>query len=283
MAVPIQSPAQYRGGKYKHLDFLLPLMPVSNTYIELFGGMGSIMWNKRPISSHNVYNDLDSRLVCIFEVIRDDHEELGRRLKYTPHSRKEFENAVEKLQNDDFKDKIDKARCAIYVLNFNVYKSFGRLNKNTFSGSLNRNLDRIGDFHPRAISVVAGFILENKVLIENLPALDLLAKVERYAHDAFIYIDPPYLASRGDDGDLYGMDAMSEDDHAELLSKVVTLDQKIAVSNYHSDVYDDMLSGWILDEHDTWTHGAAGHGKTIKTECLWRNYEINARVQEELF
>ena len=282
MAAPIQSPSQYRGGKYKHLDFLLPLMPVSHTYIELFGGMGSIMWNKRPVSCHNVYNDLDSRLVCVFECIRDHHEELGRRLKYTPHSREEFNNAVEKLVNEDFDDKIDKARCSIFVLNANVYKSFGRLQKNAFSGSLNKKLDRVGDFHPRILSVIAGFLLDNKVLIENMKAEDLLVKAEKNADEAFIYIDPPYLASREDEGDAYGL-IMYEEDHEELLKVVKASRHKIAVSNYHSELYDDMLSGWYLDEHDTWTHGAAGHDKSMKTECLWRNYEIKPIVQEVLF
>ena len=250
----LSSPAMYRGGKYKYLDYLLPLFPESRTYIEVFGGMGSIMWNKRPISYRNVYNDLDSRLVCIFEAIRDDADELIRRLYYTPDSREEFETAIRKLNSNECTDKIEKARCCMP--------------------------------HKNIIDPIAEFIIENKVLIENMPADKLIKKANaKSGNDVFMYIDPPYFASSESLGDLYGLE-FTLDDHETVLKLANESSHKIAISNYHSELYDDYLRGWILDEFDVVSFGYAGvkgEKKMLRKECVWRNYEIDRLEQVALF
>src|SRR4030042_2585413 len=53
----------YYGGKFSHLDFLLPLLPTTFThYCEPFGGSAAVLIN-RPPALVETYNDLDSEVV----------------------------------------------------------------------------------------------------------------------------------------------------------------------------------------------------------------------------
>ncbi len=46
------------GGKYSHLEWLLPLLPISHHYCEPFGGSGAVLFNRQP-SPVETYNDID--------------------------------------------------------------------------------------------------------------------------------------------------------------------------------------------------------------------------------
>lgn len=48
------------GGKFSHLDWLLPLLPETFHYCEPFGGSAAVLLN-RPPSSVETYNDLDAK------------------------------------------------------------------------------------------------------------------------------------------------------------------------------------------------------------------------------
>src|SRR5438046_8190266 len=77
----------YYGGKFSHLDFILPHLPNHYThYCEPFGGSGAILINRDP-AVIETYNDLDSEVVNFFRCLRDKHEELIRAISLTPFSR----------------------------------------------------------------------------------------------------------------------------------------------------------------------------------------------------
>lgn len=81
------------GGKYSHLDWLLPLLPQTKHYCEPFGGSAAVLLNKEP-SPVETYNDIDSELVNFFRVLRDQKEALIEAIGLTPFSREEFELAI---------------------------------------------------------------------------------------------------------------------------------------------------------------------------------------------
>src|SRR5713101_6891745 len=77
----------YYGGKFSHLDFILPLLPTHFThYCEVFGGSAAVLIN-RPPAPVETYNDLDGEVVNFFECLRDDGKELVRLIGLTPFSR----------------------------------------------------------------------------------------------------------------------------------------------------------------------------------------------------
>ena len=66
----------YYGGKFSHLDFILPLLPTSyQHYCEPFGGSAAVLINRKP-AAVETYNDIDSEVANFFACLRDDGEEL---------------------------------------------------------------------------------------------------------------------------------------------------------------------------------------------------------------
>ena len=58
------------GGKFSHLDWLLPLLPPARHYCEPFGGSAAVLINRKP-SPVETYNDLDGEIVNFFRALRD--------------------------------------------------------------------------------------------------------------------------------------------------------------------------------------------------------------------
>ena len=84
----------YYGGKFSHLDFILPLLPTHFTHFcEPFGGSAAVLIN-RPPAPVETYNDLDGEVVNFFECLRDDGDKLIRAIALTPFSRQELVKAL---------------------------------------------------------------------------------------------------------------------------------------------------------------------------------------------
>ena len=81
------------GGKFSHLDWLLPLLPKCHHYCEPFAGSGAVLINRDP-APVETYNDIDGDVVNFFRVLRDRHEELIRAIALTPFSREEYHRAI---------------------------------------------------------------------------------------------------------------------------------------------------------------------------------------------
>ena len=97
------------GGKFSHLDFLLPYLPTDAAHFcDVFGGSAAVLINREP-APVETYNDLDSELVNFFATLR--HPEHGERLlqgiALTPFSREELELACTPEYN---LDTVERAR-----------------------------------------------------------------------------------------------------------------------------------------------------------------------------
>ncbi len=82
------------GGKYSHLDWLLPLLPYTTHYCEPFGGSAAVLINRKP-SPVETYNDIDREVVNFFRMLRDKQDELLQAIALTPFSREELRIASE--------------------------------------------------------------------------------------------------------------------------------------------------------------------------------------------
>jgi len=77
------------GGKFSHLEWLLPLLPGCHHYCEPFGGSAAVLLNRSP-SPVETYNDIDGEVCNFFRVLRDHKEVLIEAIGLTPFSREEF-------------------------------------------------------------------------------------------------------------------------------------------------------------------------------------------------
>ena len=59
------------GGKFSHLNWLLPLLPDCHHYCEPFGGSAAVLLNREP-SPVETYNDIDGEVVVGFDTKRLD-------------------------------------------------------------------------------------------------------------------------------------------------------------------------------------------------------------------
>jgi hypothetical protein len=63
------------GGKFSHLNWLLPLLPGCHHYCEPFAGSAAVLLNRQP-SPVETYNDMDGEVVNFFRVLRHHKDQL---------------------------------------------------------------------------------------------------------------------------------------------------------------------------------------------------------------
>ena len=264
------------GGKYSHLDWLLPQLPDSFHYCEPFAGSGAVLLNRKP-SSVETYNDIDGEVVNFFRILREEKETLIEKIALTPFSREEFALSCEINPN---LDAIERAR-RFYVRARQVRTglaqtaSIGRWAncKNTsrsgMSGVVSRWLGGI-----EQLQHIADRLL--RVQIENRPAIDVIQLYD--SKETLFYCDPPYIHSTRGDSKAYKFE-MNNFDHealAKVLNKVKGL---VALSNYDCELMEKLYPAkkW----RKVFAPQKIIHStKDLRQEVLWVNYNINEFYHE---
>ncbi len=255
------------GGKYSHLDWLLPLLPAAHHYCEPFAGSAAVLLNRGP-SPVETYNDIDGEVVNFFKVLRDDPEGLMRAIALTPFSREEFYKAI----NDPARSLgyLERAR-RFYVrarqarTGLAQTATLGRWAncKNTsragMSGVISRwfgGVEGLADIGERLL----------RVQIENRPAIDVIRLYD--SPQTLFYCDPPYLHQTRGDSSAYGFE-MDEEQHRDLAQVLQKIEGKAAVSGYRCPLMDKLYKGWHrFDADEKHCHSI----KKLRQECLWMNY-----------
>ncbi|HLA80416.1 MAG TPA: DNA adenine methylase [Thermoleophilia bacterium] len=255
---------RWHGGKWKLAPWIISHFPEHRVYVEPFGGAGSVLMRK-PRSYAEVYNDLDGEAVNVFRVLRDPASaaELGRLMRLTPFSRKDFEAVVGK---DD--GAIERARMVI----FRSFAGFGSASANFeyptgFRSNSNRSGTTPAHVWAHYPDEIAAFVDRLQgVVIESRPAIEVMAQ-----HDGLTtlhYVDPPYLHStrrpRKRARKEYGAWEMSDEEHVELATVLHGLEGMVVLSGYRSELYDQLYMDWERDERKTFADGAAP-----RLECVW--------------
>lgn len=254
------------GGKYSHLDWLLPLLPPTTHYCEPFGGSAAVLINREP-SPVETYNDLHGDVVNFFKVLREQGEELTRMIGLTPFSRAEFEDAIS--SNEKITD-LERAR-RFYVLARQVRTglaqkaSTGRwahcklTSRAGMAGAVSRWLGAVED-----LPLIAQRLL--RVQIESAPAIEVIQRYDN--EETLFYCDPPYPHESRGDANAYAFE-MSNEQHRELAQVLHNVRGKVALSGYHSKLMDELYKNW----HQTEADEKRCHSvKTPRKEILWTNY-----------
>jgi len=259
------------GGKFSHLNWLLPQLPDCFHYCEPFAGSGAVLLNRKP-SSIETYNDIDGEVVNFFRVLREEKEALIEKIALTPFSREEFGLACE--LNPHITN-LERAR-RFYVRARQVRTglaqtaSIGRWAncKNTsragMSGVISRWLGGI-----EQLDFIANRLL--RVQIENRPAIDVIQLYD--SKETLFYCDPPYIHSTRGDTKSYRFE-MDNCDHEALANILNNVKGLVALSNYDCEFMDRLYPSkkWnkIYAPQKT-IHST----KDIRQEVLWVNYDIN--------
>jgi DNA adenine methylase len=266
------------GGKFSHLEWLLPLLPDCHHYCEPFSGSAAVLLNRQP-SLVETYNDIDGDVVNFFKVLRDNPDELIRLISLTPFSREEYYVAVSKT--DENISDLEKAR-RFYVrarqtrTGLAQTASLGRwanckdTSRSGMSGVVSRWLGGIG-----ALDEIAQRLI--RVQIENRPAVDVMKLYD--SEKTLFYCDPPYLHVTRGDSKAYGFE-MDEEEHQSFASVAAKCLGMVAVSGYDHPLMDSLFpsSKWFKTfGSDKTIHSTKG----TRQEVLWTNF--NPVMQKSLF
>lgn len=271
---PTRPVVRYHGSKYRIADWVISHFPAHEEYVDVFGGAGNILLAKQR-SKLEVYNDLDSRMVGLFRVLRNTEKasELTRLLELTPYAREELNTCYSDDQCD-----VESARRLIV----RAYQGFGadsavRGHKTGFRSTRSKGFSPAHEWakYPEVIKQfvnrLQGVVLENKSWEQIIPHYD--------TEYALMYLDPPYLldtrtARRGYRHEL------EDRDHENLLKLILRSESMFVISGYDSELYNDTLTGWTKRS----IHARSEKNKP-RVEVIWlcpRSSQAKPQIDLEL-
>lgn len=178
------------GGKRQILDKIVKFLPKHiTTYYEPFVGGGAVLFELQPRKA--VVNDINSELINLYQVIKDNVDDLIEDLKQY-RNEEEYFYTIRELDRDKNKydnlTRIQRASRVTY-LNKTCYNGLFRVNKagefNTPFGNY-KNPNIVNEITLRAVSNYL-----NKYNITFL-CCDFEQALKNARKGAFVYLDPPY-------------------------------------------------------------------------------------------
>ena len=178
------------GGKRQLLDTLRPLLPKTiSKYCEPFVGGGAMLFDLQPKKA--LVNDINSDLILVYTVIRDNVNELIKRLE-------QFENTSEafyavrdwdrnRARYEALSD-VERAARIIY-LNKTCYNGLYRVNN---AGEFNApfgNYKNPNIVNAPVLKAVNTYFNTAEITFSTVDYSELLQNVRR---GTFVYLDPPY-------------------------------------------------------------------------------------------
>lgn len=262
-------PFSWYGGKFVHLNWLLPLLPKCYHYCEPFGGSGAVLLNRKP-SPIETYNDLDGEIVNFFKILRNDTHKLIELLELTPFSREEF---IIACKCDINLSNLERAR-RFFVKARQVRGGFvQKASAGLWAYKINRSSNNISGTISAIITSIKGlpFVIDRllKVQIENKPAIDILKRYD--SKNTLFYCDPPYIHSTRGDSKVYKYE-MTNNEHVLLADTLNNIIGMVAISGYNCDLMKKLYPKpkWYSIYKNTVTRTT---GKR-SVETLWVNYKL---------
>lgn len=257
------------GGKYSHLNWLLPLLPQTTHFCEPFGGSAAVLLNREP-SPVETYNDIDSEVVNFFRVLREQKDALISAIGLTPFSREEFELACSPL-TAEISD-LERAR-RFFVRARQVRSGLAQTaSSGRWANCLLTSRAGMGGAVSRWLGSVEGLseIVQRllRVQIENAPAIEVIHRYD--SSETLFYCDPPYPHESRGDSNAYAYE-MTDEEHCELASILHRVKGKVALSGYHCNLMEELYGDWqAVEASSKYAHSI----KQPRTEVLWVNYDV---------
>jgi len=291
----MRAPIQWFGGKGAMVAKLRKFLTIPHTtYVEVFGGAASLLFDKDPTGIAEVYNDLDGRLVNFFRVLRDPNlfAAFQRRVESAPFAKLEKDGAMCLSRCPAVDQGVQAA--AFFTL---ARQSFGGLlEKSSWGASVAsltagqaqasagwmNTINRLPEVSARL----------RRVQIDNADFRQVIAHYDR--PETLFYLDPPYVPETRRAGG-YACE-LTDDDHRDLLRLIKGVKGMVMLSGYPSELYDRELSRWRRDEFNVKTK-AQGNTRAIgnqgkggladrrfdRIEAVWFNPRLAQRLKKAGF
>lgn len=242
----VASPFNYTGGKHKLLNQIMPLLPPSECFLDLFCGGGNVGINAR--SSKVIFNDKNAELIRLFEYIHNNYskdillktQEIIKKFKLSDSTKNGYvfydcesskglgdhnKNSFLKLRKAYNSSKDIALLYALVIFSFNNQIRFNQKGEfNLPVGKRDFNLKmqhKLKQFSERLKQIDASFTSKDFRQID----LDMLSK------ETLIYCDPPYLITLAGYNEQNGWTLTDEQDLLNFLDKCNKKGLRFALSN----------------------------------------------------
>lgn len=254
---------------------LLPLIPESKVYVEVYGGAASILLAKKIVPIE-VYNDLDGNLVNLFRALQDParFEKLKHRLLYTLYSRAEYLKAIKILRSPGA-DENDRA-WAFYVAQNQIVSGVAEWTPRRWARTKTTKrgmADNTSKWCTRQTLFDWWHERLMRVQIEQKDALELIPDWD--GKDTVFYLDPPYVQSTRTSGN-YICD-VDDVHHHELVRLLLGVKGAVILSGYENELYADLENAsWRKSQFKTRINASVNREggkrkKSARYEVVWRN------------
>ena len=236
------------GGKRQLIPEIEKRIPSSyNTYLEPFLGGGAVLFHIQPEKA--IVSDINVELINMYNVIKNNNEELIESLKNHKNTSEYFYDIRSKDRTDDYDtlSDIEKASRIIYI-NKTCYNGLYRVNSkgqiNTPYGSYKNPLICDED----TINDLSNFFNKNDITILNQSfekTLDLAQSGD------FVYLDPPYdPVSDTSSFVSYSANGFTRDNQKQLklcCDELSKKNIKFLLSNSATDYIKDLYKDYNID------------------------------------
>ena len=190
------SPLRYPGGKTKMLPQMIQSINNENTktFVEPFAGgagVGLALLDANLIENY-VLNDIDFGIYALFEIIKNNPDELIYIIKNIVPTRENFFEARTKIQNKYITCSLIDAAWSLLITNRLAYS--GITKANPLGGKNGTNEQLLSRWNPcdliKRITKIHSF--GNKITVTNQDALQVIEEYY-WTPNTTIFVDPPYF------------------------------------------------------------------------------------------
>ncbi len=264
----VGGPIRRNGGKTHIAKRVINHFPNAYHYAEPFFGAGGMFFSiPQDLYQVRSFNDIDDLVIALFKEIRDNPNELQRICEMTPYADQELKEAFKQKDNKQLTN-LEKARIAWIIgrMAFATHSNGWWYNNGTQAGNVSQSTVSKCD----QLLEYAKFI--RLAQIHNRDALEYIDCVD--GPDTLFYCDPPYVTDTKQSKVTY-LNEFSDEDHRKLAAKLHSVQGKVCISGYPSELYNELYGTWRRIDINAHSHMAAGRAgdDSERVECIWMNYD----------
>ena len=249
------------GNKSKLLHKIIPLFPDDiSLFIDPFFGSGSVSFAMIGKVNKIIANDLDSDVFNVFQVTKNQKEELIDAITIFPI----HEDLFKYWKTNQEDDPVWKAVRFLFLSNFGYMGQPDTLRFSVDSKPKVQILKKIDNFQKK-IQNIEFMNCDFRKVFEKISYND-----ERYKNKTFIYCDPPYLGT-----DNNYSNGLKLEDSEDLFQVLMDLGIRFAVSEFDNPTILDLAKKHKLNVNIIGERRALT-GK--RTEILITNYETEKQM-----
>lgn len=220
-----------------------------NTYVEVFGGAGWVLFGAEKHADKEIFNDIDGELINLWRCVKYHPEALQKELEWTLNSREMFQECL------NHRGITDIQRAARYFL----------VAKESFGGDL-----RSFGCAARGLVKATEFLTEvskrlERVLIENKDYADLMKVYDR--EGTLFYLDPPYYGA-----EKYYSHPFSAENHLALCNHLDGIKGKFVLSYNDHPYIRELYRDYNIQGVKRQSNLESKHGGKDYMELIITNY-----------